>query len=212
MTSYYWQKSEWLMNTLFPLSLLIALILLFFILVTLPYTKRKKLSLIGSLSLIIIESGLLLYCFSYSQDYRKLQVFESSVNRGIESRTFGYEDISQQKKDRLTTTDLEQTIKLPFYHYKQEKIDPLTYLGQNDYFYFFEREQFIYNVAKKKLPVSFDQTGDAMVVDFRSAVLNEPSFEEIGFYSRVGPTIFEIHLPEKDKTLNYEPTVKTYPL
>ena len=70
ITSHYWAQSEKSVDSLLPCSLLLCLLLLFFLFVTLPYVKKKKYNLIAMLVLTVIESIIASSILLYATDYR----------------------------------------------------------------------------------------------------------------------------------------------
>ncbi|MDT2815168.1 hypothetical protein [Vagococcus carniphilus] len=208
VTSHYWTQSEKLVDSLLPCSLLLCLLLLFFLFVTLPYVKKKKYNLITMLVLTVIEGIIASSILLYATDYRYLRPYASRVNRSVESRFLNYLDISTLQEKKPHKDMVQETLRLPFYQLVDETTEPLIYLGKSPDYFYFEKNKKIYRRDTLHTKISFSKKVNAVIVDAKSAILTDNSFTSIGFYQKVGPTIFSITIPKNQESLSYFPATK----
>ena len=206
LSSHYWSLSESMIHTWFPLLVLVLLVIVFGFLLTLFYsTKSKKLVTIVSLSLLTIGISLIGIGHYYVATYNDYVPYQSVNNRNQRAKFLTSEDTSSAKHADLTYDSLIKTGHLPFYELTETLKEDVTYLGHNDYYYFFTIQDQLKKVDNKENRVIFSDEATQSQRLIATANLTDMSYEAIGFYSKVGPVTVSITVPKDEEHLSYDP-------
>lgn len=206
LSSDYWTLSETMIHTWFPLLVLVLLFIMFGFILTLFYsTKSKKIVTIVSLTLLTL--GILLIGIGnyYVTTYTDYVSYQSVNNRNRRAKFLTAEDTSSAKHANLTYDSLIKTDHLPFYELTETVQQDTTYLGQNDYYYFFSIQDQVKKIDNKEERVIFSDDATRAQRLTATAHLTDMTYEAIGFYSKVGPVTVNITVPKEEEPASYDP-------
>lgn len=207
MSVEFWRNAEkfyefWIIIiAIFIMTSIMAIIFI----ISYAKEKNKKKIMIIVMGCTTIVGGFGATKYTQYYPYLEQASYSNPLIRDREPRLMSYvyygqaEEVYYKKLNHLNSLR-----NMDLYEEKQIN-EPITYLGQGKYFYYFERanKQLF---KKKNKNIEFTETVQQAQLIGSKFVLKDDTFKEIGFKNPENVMFESIKIPSSEKEKSYEPT------
>ena len=209
ITANEWLFSERFIYNVLPLLLGAVGVLLLVAIFSLLYLgKGRRKWLIVAISLVLAcVIGVSTYMkLATLTTYQGLAKYEAPLNRDRRKKPFSYEFNGEGTPSLI---DIQRLDHLPFYDQTAiEEQEVVTYLGKTNYLYYLQIYRKLYSISINSEEIQFSSEVSEPLRRGYTYHLNDPAFEELGFYPAVGPIYYQILIPASEQDKVFQETDK----
>ncbi len=205
MSVEFWTNAERFYATgITILSIVIVIILIALVIAATSAKKENRLKIVIGLFISVMVIGVVGYTgHLYYQPYI---VQARHINPLVRDRTPRFSGYNYYGRTELITysqfNDLESLRELDIYE-EEEAAESVVYLGQGDYFHYFEHDDG--RVTKRLQAVRFSEEADETQFIGSFFTLKDEAFKEIGFVNPEHVMFREIVIPASEEGKVYQP-------